>query len=293
MLKRFAQQFESYFSSPYMARAVGWSVFLHIVLLAISFVPEETKAAWDSSALKIVLLNDAAASAANEAAKALAQANNAGGGEHDSGLVSSPTEAADKAQDGSAVADLQKQVQNLEKEQAALLAQLKLTTDKTQIDRGASIKPNPVFGREAQNTEQALQRDLAAIEKRVNDYNSRPKRKQISPDTKEVFFAKYYAQWSERIERLGSENYPPQASGRAGDVIVTVSIKPNGTIDELKVMRSSGNKQLDRAALLLLKQLSPYQAFDKAVKERLDILDLTTRIIFNPAQTSIMAEAVR
>jgi protein TonB len=217
-------------------------------------------------------------------AQALAQSTLAGGGEANEGMVKSPLPDSGETGDGDALVAAQRQVQVLEQEQAALLAALKSpSTPITALGTNRNFNPTP--GTAQDTTSEAFMRQVAALDKQVQDYNSRPRRKQLSPATKEAAFAAYYSQWSERLEKLGTENYPEKARGKSGEVVVTVSIKPNGRLVSAEVMRSSGDRDLDRAALRLLQQLAPYQPFWGELKDRVDILDITTRLIFTPGQT--------
>jgi periplasmic protein TonB len=257
------------------------SVVLHALVLVVRFVPDDILKRWDKEALLVVLVNSSGDEAPSEA-QALANATLRGGGESDAGMVKSPLINMGAVQDGDDLTFLQKQVSILEKEQASLLAMLKGQSN-TQAPSGTAQQFNPKTGTAAQTNSAPLMREIAALDKNIEDYNKRPKRKFISPATREAAFATYFALWSDRTERLGTEFYPEAARGKFAEVTVTVSVRKDGSIEDLILEKSSGDKAIDRGALRLLKRLAPYPAFKGALRQSVDVLDITTKLIFTPA----------
>ena len=192
-----------------LKKALIFSVIAHAFILALSFVPEDKFKPWDTSALNIVLVNGAGEIDKPDKAQVLAQANMQGGGEADAGLHTAPTPEAESAADGTSLSPLSKKVQQLETEQAALLAALR-TQVNASVAAGTSIKPTPNVaqtGKDASDASEMLRRQLAVLDKKVQDYNARPKRFQLSPATREVIYARYYARWSDKVEKYGTRNY--------------------------------------------------------------------------------------
>ncbi len=267
----------------HLQRMLVLSALIHGLVLVVRFVPEEVIKRWDKQALLVVLVNSSSEETPSQA-QALANANLLGGGDDDSGIVKSPLPNMGAVQDGDELSFLQKQVMSLEKEQAALLSMLK---GKSPIyaPSGSSQAFNPLSGTAALASTTPLMREVAALDKQVQDYNKRPKRKFISPATREAVFANYFAQWSDRTERLGTEYYPEAARGKSAEVMVTVSVRSDGSIEDIVLEKTSGNKAIDRGALNLLKRLAPYPAFKDALKQQVDVLDITTKLVFTPADT--------
>jgi protein TonB len=91
-----------------------------------------------------------------------------------------------------------------------------------------------------------------------------PKRDElwITPDTRAATLAPYLDAWRRKVERIGTLNYPTVARG-AGQAspVLEVGITANGTLDKVVVRRSSGNLELDQAALAILKLASPFDPF--------------------------------
>ncbi len=280
----------------HLQRMLVLSALVHVIVLAVRFVPDDLLKRWDKEALMVVLVNSESNTPASQA-QALANANLIGGGEGDSGIVKSPMPNMGATQDGDELTFLQKQRSVLELQQASLLSALKGITD-FQAPSGTAHKPNPLDGAATDSTASPMMREIAALDKQVQDYNARPKRKQISPATREAAFAAYFALWSDRTERLGTEFYPESAKGKFAEVMVTVSVRSDGSIEDITLEKSSGNKAIDRGALRLLKRLAPYPPFKGALKQSVDVLDITTKLVFTPAggfsaETQATAAAVK
>jgi protein TonB len=267
----------------HLQRMLIISALIHAVVLVVKFVPDDILKRWDKEALMVILVNSDNEVPASQA-QALANANLIGGGDSDSGIAKSPLPNMGAVQNGDELTFLQKQVSALEKEQASLLAALKGKLD-FQAPSGTSQKINPLEGTGSETSTAPLMREIAALDRQVQDYNKRPKRKQISPATREAAFAAYYALWSDRTERLGTEYYPEAAKGKSAEVMVTVSVRSDGSIEGIVLEQSSGNKAIDRGALRLLKRLAPYPQFRGALKQSVDVLDITTRLVFTPGGT--------
>ncbi len=77
-------------------------------------------------------------------------------------------------------------------------------------------------------------------------------------DTKEYKFLLYNKKLKERIENIWV--YPPEAAAKGiyGDLIIKFSIKKNGDLGSIELLRTSGHKNLDDAALKALKDGAPY-----------------------------------
>ncbi len=79
-------------------------------------------------------------------------------------------------------------------------------------------------------------------------YAKRPRRYTMtSASTKQDADALYLDDWRKRIEAIGNLNYPQQASndGIYGTLRLMVSLKPDGTVQDIRILRSSGERVLD------------------------------------------------
>jgi len=124
----------------------------------------------------------------------------------------------------------------------------------------------------------------AEIGENLKAYAKRPRRKFISANTREYEFAAYMQQWVGKVERIGNLNYPEDARRQSlsGNVVVTVAIRRDGSIDRVEVVQSSGHRILDDAALRIVDLASPYQPLPMNISDSVDILHITRTWQFLP-----------
>ena len=264
--------------------ALTVSVALHLILLAIRFVaaPMPLTRPPDSS-LEVILVN---ARSNDKPVKptAIAQFDLNGGGEHDMGRATSFLPRERDSSDGEVLKESQSAVDRLEAEQRRVVAQIRPTA--------APVAPEAPPN--VQTTEMAPQTDLttsmkaiarleAQIDKDTRDLNARPRRGYIGPTTRGASYALYYSQWKDRVERIGTVNYPEQARGRIyGDLMLRVVLNADGTIyhDEVEVTRSSGSPILDRAAKRIVRLGAPYGRFSDELRSQYDIFEIRSTFRF-------------
>jgi periplasmic protein TonB len=85
----------------------------------------------------------------------------------------------------------------------------------------------------------------------------------VTPDTRAATLAPYLDAWRRKVERIGTLNYPTAAkvAAAAESPVVEVGINADGTLDRAVIRRSSGNAELDAAALSILKLATPFDRF--------------------------------
>jgi protein TonB len=116
----------------------------------------------------------------------------------------------------------------------------------------------------------------AEVDQRLDAYAKRPRRKWISARTREHKYAAYMEAWRSKVERVGNLNYPDEARRRrlSGDLLLDVSLKPDGSVDEIVVRRTSGHRVLDDAAIRIVRLAAPFARFPKAIREETDLLHI-------------------
>ena len=116
----------------------------------------------------------------------------------------------------------------------------------------------------------------AEVDKRMDAYAKRPRRKWISASTREHKYAAYMEAWRAKVERVGNLNYPDEARRKrlSGDLLLDVALKSDGSIAEVVVRRSSGHRMLDDAARRIVQLAAPYARFPKAIRKETDILHI-------------------
>ena len=135
--------------------------------------------------------------------------------------------------------------------------------------------------REQENRRRQLIELLAEIEKRINEENARPKKRYISPATREEVYALYYDQLRRKIEERGTRNFPEnQGKKLYGELTMNVTVDADGRVVETEVVRGSGSKVLDRRAVAIVVAAAPYGRFNAAMRRNADQLVITSRFRF-------------
>jgi len=258
--------------------AIAASVALHGLLLSLSFKYPDASRAFKDKALEIILVNSKSARRPSEA-QALAQTRLDGGGNVDEKRrAKTPLPPSAHQQTGSDVEQKQRRVQELEVQQQKLLAQ---TKSKSQVapqqQREAQPEPAPsVSGRDLASSALAMARMEAEIAKSVEEYNKRPRKKNIGVRADEYRFAQYVEDWRLKVERIGTLNYPEAAKGKLyGSLVLSVSILADGNVQKIEINRSSGHRILDDAARRIVQMASPYAAFPADIRRDTDIIEIT------------------
>ena len=196
------------------------------------------------NAMDVVLVN---AKSANKPTKAdaLAQANLDGGGNTDEQRrAKTPLPAVDQsAAKNEKIA--QQRVKQLEQEVKTLMTQANSSAKVLQgeINQQLSGAPTPTNANELLQQSIEIRRLEAELAREHEAYQQRPKRAFVGGRTTEYRFAKFVENWRLKIERVGNLNYPEEAkrTGLQGQLQLTVAIKSNGEVEDIKVERSSGN----------------------------------------------------
>jgi len=258
--------------------AIGISLLLHGVLLTLNFQFPDASRMMKDKALEIILVNSKSARKPSDA-QALAQNRLDGGGNVDENRrAKTPLPPSAQQQAGADLEQRQRRVQELEAQQQKLLAQTKSKTKTASSNqRDAQPEPSPTLsGRELASSALAMARWEAEISKSVDEYNKRPRRKNVGVRADEYRFAQYVEDWRLKVERVGTLNYPEAAKGKLyGNLQLSVSIRADGTVEKIEINRSSGHKVLDDAARRIVQMASPYAAFPADIRRDTDIIEIT------------------
>ena len=89
--------------------------------------------------------------------------------------------------------------------------------------------------------------------------------------------AAYERTWQDKVERIGNLNYPDEARRKnlSGGLLLSVGIKPDGSIHSIQVRRSSGESVLDDAAVRIVRLSAPFSPFPEELKQEADVLVIT------------------
>ncbi|MEM1410910.1 MAG: TonB family protein [Pseudomonadota bacterium] len=104
-----------------------------------------------------------------------------------------------------------------------------------------------------------------------------PRRKFISANTKEYEYATYMAAWVSKVERVGNLNYPLELKQRgvAGDLLMTVGVNRDGSVESISIQRASGIAELDEAATRIVRLAAPYAPLPPEIASDVDVLHIT------------------
>lgn len=271
----------------FLAMGIGFSMLLHAFVLAVHFRMPDFKFARPEG-LEVVLVN-ARHQKAPEKADKLAQANLDGGGNSDAKVTPKtplPPQAVKK--EGDALVEARRRVQQLEAERKAMLTRRtqgpKAPPPQSAPDAESDAPPS-VSGMDLMDSSAAIARLEAQIDKRLEEYAKRPRRTALGAKVKEYRFAQYVEAWRQKIERIGTLNFPDEARGKIyGSLLVSVSIRADGSLEKVEVLRSSGHKVLDEAALRIVRLGAPYAAFPPDIRKDTDILEIVRTWTFTNSE---------
>ena len=104
-----------------------------------------------------------------------------------------------------------------------------------------------------------------------------PRRKWISANTRQYEYAAYMQAWVAKVERVGNLNYPEQAKKRKlyGNIVMTVVLKPDGSVASTRINQSSGFKVLDDAAIRIVNLAAPFSPFPANIRQDIDEMVIT------------------
>lgn len=265
--------------------ALGVSVLVHVVLLTVRFVdPERFNRIFQDTPMEVILVN-AKSKERPEVAKAIAQTSLAGGGELEKGRATSPLPPSALTDLGDASEDAQRKVESIQAQQTLLLAQIK--------EQLASMPPpdpklqaNDAVQAAREEKRKQLIKILAQIEKLINEENARPKKRYISPATREVEYAIYYDTLRRKIEEKGTLNFPELAGKKLyGELTMILTVNFDGRVLSTEVAQTSGNLSLDRRAQSIARNAGPFERFDDAMRRKADEIVMVSRFKFTRDET--------
>lgn len=264
--------------------ALAVSLAVHAALLTVRFVnPEGFNRVFQDTPLEVILVN-ARSDERPEKATAIAQASLAGGGDAERGRATSPLPPSAVARLGDNPDEDERRIEALKQQQNQILAKVRKQL--------ASMPPPDL---QAVNTSQesiereqkrrALVKILAEIEKRISEENARPKKRYISPATREEVYAIYYDELRRKIEDRGTTNFPVAAGRKLyGELTMVITVNHTGDVLDTEVVQGSGNSTLDRRAEAIVRSLA-FGRFNDAMRRQADQIVVVSRFRFTRDET--------
>ena len=265
--------------------ALGASIAVHAGLLTVRFIdPEGFNRVFQDTPLEVILVN-AKSNERPDKARAIAQASLAGGGDAERGRATTPLPPSALTEMGDAAEEARRQVEALQQQQTQMLTQIKkmLAALPPPDPKESADKPDALAREEKRRQ---LVKLLAEIERRVNEENARPKKRYISPATREAVYAVYYDSLRHKIENRGTENFPELAGKKLyGELTMIVTVNFDGRILDTEVVEGSGNSTLDRRAQVIARSAGPFDRFNSAMRRQADQIVVVSRFRFTRDET--------
>ena len=258
---------------------------MHAALLTVRFVdPESFNRVFQDTPLEVILVN-AQSNERPDKAQAIAQASLAGGGEAAKGRATSPLPYSALTTIGDDLEEAQRKMDQMLEQQTQMLAQLR---------KQLAVLPEPDLRKPSQSTDSQAQDEkrrqlvklLAEIEKRINEENARPRKRYISPATREEVYAVYYDALRRKVEDKGTQNFPEQGGKKLyGELIMILTVNHDGRVLATEVVQGSGNRLLDRRAEAIARAAGPFGHFGPAMRAKADQIAVVSRFKFTRDQT--------
>lgn len=262
-----------------------FSLLLHAVLvLGIGFTYEEPAASLP--ALDVILVNSRSDRSVEDP-DFLANQSQRGGGEHDEAQRPREPFTSPVPKPTLGVAPVELRASAPQPTPATPPPVLTGSDRQFVVERTEGKPETPqlpqLSGRELVERSLEMARLSAELERRTEQYAKRPRRKFISANTQEYAYASYMRTWVSRVERIGNLNYPQEARARKveGQLVLTVAVRRDGTVERMDVIQSSGHALLDEAAQRIVRLSEPFAPLP-AGTDNVDVLHITRTWQFLP-----------
>lgn len=282
------------------ADRLGLTLFLAtaihgMVILGLSFGVDLQASPKVPPSLDVILVQTQSEQAPEDTER-LAQANQQASGSADEGTPSSPfTSLNPRGNSGAAPVAM-----HAASPQRPDTPQVQTITAR-QADKTVSKAPDtqveepekPLTGQELVDRSLQIARLSAEISEREERYAKRPRIHYVDAvGAKSVLEASYIEAWVDRVERLGTLNYPDEAVRRRldGRLILNVLINRDGKVLRAEVAQSSGHQVLDDAALRIVELASPFAEFPVEMRKSYDQLMITRTWVFRSDTSSLRSE---
>jgi len=214
-----------------------------------------------------------------EKADFIGQADQKGGGESEQALAPS---AIDKAQfnDPNEISSqpqfMQRQQTNDQMTPEFLTSSNGEITFQNQVEDQKENQPS------IPDTDSLLQKSyqlsglIANLDAEQINQSKKTKTRQVSAAIHRSSDALYLDTWRRKIEKIGNQNYPEKAKQEKiyGNLTLKVAINQNGTVNNISIMKSSGEKLLDDAAIRIVRLAAPFKPLTKEMKKDTKVLEI-------------------
>ena len=272
---------------------------LHGILLGVTFTSDDTPAESAATSFNVVLVtNDSMDRTPRSDAELLAQQNMIGAGNTDTPMKLQT--AMNQTQPAEALGPEQTGQQRQRQQDPS-----KIRDRPTIVARSLSSQlaiPERHDDREYSDQPQARSfvGEMNAIEI-VNKpepetliSDNEPRELIISANTREARIAAYLSSWKNRIERVGTLNFPNAAdsTGLARFPTLEVAIDSDGSLNDVIIRNSSGIQTLDQAAMNIVTISAPFDPFPEFLRTEYDVLRFAYEWRFTDGRVSSRVSVV-
>lgn len=260
--------------------ALTLSLALHVVVAVLHFSPFDFKRMPDKEPPLEVALVNAKSPTKPVKADILAQANLDGGGNTDEKRrAKTPLPVMPKEPPAKNVAVSAQTPENKREQHPDVMTQAKAeiaVVPQPAPEQTPQAVDVPTASQLMQKTLEAIKLE-AQIAKDWDAYQRRPRRQFIGAQAHEYRFARYVEDWRLKIERIGNMNYPEAAREQKlyGSLVLTVSIRADGSLESVEINHKSAHRILDAAAVKIVEMSAPFAPFPPDIKRDTDILTIT------------------
>lgn len=261
--------------------AVVASVIVHSILIfGITFKAANPALFKSDKPLEVVLVNSRTDTKPLNP-EVLAQYNLDGGGNVDENRQAKSPLPSSETESPASSASVDQQVKAEEEKVQRLLAQVKSTYSVANDKPDSTQQPKPPAPTPAPTDLAASSLEMARLQARIDQeydaYQKRPRRVFVGARAQQYSYARYIEDWRLKVERVGNLNYP-EAAKRGhiyGALVLTVSIRADGSLEDVQIDRSSGSKVLDAAAIKIVQMSAPFAPFSPEMRKTVDVLGVT------------------
>jgi protein TonB len=270
------------------------SIVAHVLVLLVQFTMPE-RGLVHMPNLDVILVNTRH-DTAPKTPQALAQANLDGGGDSSEKVrATSPLMPQESLREGNDLVEKtrgqqsavrQPQYNQVLTQEGGLVA---IARPETSEDKPSA--PQPAVGMDAQDAAAMTLKLEAEIAEKTRTYSQRPRVMRIGASAKEYRFAQYIESWRAKAERIGELNYPAAARGKMyGSLLMSVTIKKDGSVKEIVIKRSSKYPVLDEAAVKIVHLGDPYAPFPPEITLDTDEIEITRTWTFTNNKLGVTAQ---
>jgi protein TonB len=209
------------------------------------------------------------------------RAQQASGTELEKSVLSAP-EISEYQDIEAAEVSKQQQIQQNEASQAHDADRLFTTDDVDfEMQRDQRAEHEEENQQQDEQNEQARLGELASLAAKLDEAKKeaakKPRVRRITAvSTKRAMDALYLLKWERKIERIGNQHYPQEARSQKlyGNLSLLVTVLPNGSVETVKILKSSGHRVLDDAAMDIVRMAAPFDNFSGEMAKELDKLEI-------------------